>query len=288
MNQSHGPEVVRRRGLTAGDLAAAQELAALCDQHEGLELPLNLSTPEVLGEGDCDQLLYSQDGALIGFLSLDQMSEIEICMAVHPEHRRRGIGSALLAAARERCRQRGKASFLLVTDEASPSGRAFVGAMGAEYRDSEYRMRLDRERFPGVPPGADSLTVAPAGVDDYARIRQVTFGGSLEEARQRVAQDFQRPNQQSYLARLDGEPIGTIRTGSFDSRVYITAFAVLPEYRGRGYGRWILSRAVAGLIEANREQIFIEVATENRNALSLYRSCGFVEQRTYGFYHLAV
>src|SRR5262245_35426033 len=115
-NVEQSPSIQCRLGLAGEERAAAERLAARCNQREGLELPLNLSPPEALREGDADQLLYYEDGALVGVLSTDYWSEAEVCLAVKPEQRRRGVGRALLAAARDRCRLRGLSSCLLVTD----------------------------------------------------------------------------------------------------------------------------------------------------------------------------
>jgi ribosomal protein S18 acetylase RimI-like enzyme len=275
----------------AEDVGSVKRLMEVCDQYEGLELPLNLATPDALRGGETDQLLYEEDGVLMGYLTADHFSKTEVCLAVHPEHRRGGIGSALLTAARERCRGRGVASWLLVCDEASASGREFVRAMGAEYRFAEYRMELDAACFAGPEQCPSLLSLRPASTEDvaaYARLKVAMYGGSEEKARQQVAQDFQRPNHQSYLVELGKEPIGTVRAGRFDSHVYITAVGIHPEHRGRGYGRWMLSRIIADLLAQDCRTIKIEVDSKNQPAFALYRSCGFREQRTYGYYRMAL
>src|SRR5439155_3973776 len=140
MKQHAGHGIVTMHGLADVDRAAVAHLAALCNQREGLDLPFNL---EGAGPGHgqaVNQVLYYRDGELIGFVSLEGGPPIEVCGMVHPEHRRKGIGRALLAVAKVACRRRGLPSLLLVCDEAARSGRAFVAAVGAQYRFSEYRM----------------------------------------------------------------------------------------------------------------------------------------------------
>jgi ribosomal protein S18 acetylase RimI-like enzyme len=63
---------------------------------------------------------------------------------------------------------------------------------------------------------------------------------------------------------------------------------VIPELRGRGYGREILARTIAELRAEGWQHIRIEVETENVNALGLYRSCGFQEIAEYRYYALRV
>jgi ribosomal protein S18 acetylase RimI-like enzyme len=67
----------------------------------------------------------------------------------------------------------------------------------------------------------------------------------------------------------------------------VTAFGVLPEYRGRGYGRQLLLDAVDVLLRESSDRVVIEVATDNERALGLYRSCGFKVASAYGFYEFA-
>ena len=82
--------------------------------------------------------------------------------------------------------------------------------------------------------------------------------------------------------------IGKLDVSFEGQSAFIYGFAVLPEYRGRGYGRQILARTIQELLALGREQIALEVSTENRNALSLFQACGFRETGSYDYYALAV
>src|SRR5262249_17877508 len=95
-------------------------------------------------------------------------------------------------------------------------------------------------------------------------------------------------NHRFFIGSIAGEPIGNIRTNYYGTTIYITAFGVVPEWRGRGFGRQMLLRTIDRLIAEKWPQILIEVATDNRNALGLYLSCGFQELTTYGYYQLDV
>ncbi len=50
---------------------------------------------------------------------------------------------------------------------------------------------------------------------------------------------------------------------------------VVPAYRGRGLGRALVSRSLAGFQEAGLERVFLEVTAENDAAVRLYRELGF-------------
>ena len=77
-----------------------------------------------------------------------------------------------------------------------------------------------------------------------------------------------------------------LRLGRYSDSADVTAFVVLPEHRGRGYGRQMLLDAIDILILEGWKQITIEVETENRRALGLYQSCGLQIVQTYDYYRL--
>jgi ribosomal protein S18 acetylase RimI-like enzyme len=63
---------------------------------------------------------------------------------------------------------------------------------------------------------------------------------------------------------------------------------VLPEYRGRGFGRELLLKGIAKLKEANAREIMLQVAAGNDRALGLYQSCGFVETSVMDYYKFTI
>ena len=88
----------------------------------------------------------------------------------------------------------------------------------------------------------------------------------------------------NYIAELKEKIIGKIRIEKIDNEGFIYGFGVLPDFRGKGYGREILSSALDILKKENVDNIFLEVATENKNALGLYESCGFEEISVMDYY----
>ena len=61
---------------------------------------------------------------------------------------------------------------------------------------------------------------------------------------------------------------------------------ILPDYRGKGYGRELLILAINKLKEFKVKAINLQVETENKNALNLYKSCGFKENYIMDYYRL--
>jgi ribosomal protein S18 acetylase RimI-like enzyme len=277
-------------GLTEAERAAAEQLKALADRLEALDLPLNLAQEGTPAARDTRQFLYVEGGTPLGFLSADFWPEPEVCLVVHPDQRRRGIGRALLAAAAEDARGRGASVLLLVAEDASTSGRAFVAAQGAMYRSSEYRMRLDVARVPEVRP-IGPIRLRRATLADTASIGDVVgaaFGDPAERHRRRAERELGDPTIRYYLGELDRVPIGSLRLIRVDGRTYVTAFGVLPRVQGRGYGRQILSATIRDLLAEEEGEIYIEVETTNQGAIGLYRSCGFEVTSAFGYYALTL
>lgn len=55
----------------------------------------------------------------------------------------------------------------------------------------------------------------------------------------------------------------------------ITNIAVLPEYRGRGYGEMLTRSLIDTAKNNNIDGVFLEVRVSNKIAIKLYEKCGF-------------
>lgn len=60
----------------------------------------------------------------------------------------------------------------------------------------------------------------------------------------------------------------------------IQNLGVLPEYRGRGIGRAVMLKALAGFAAAGSPRAFLEVTASNHAAVKMYRSLGFRSHKT--------
>ena len=298
MGDGNSEGLAPRQSLSAEERAEIAALTATCNAAEGLDLKLSVGSPFVT-EGETGDYLYNVDGVLAGYCSVSGggTMPVEVCGMVHPRQRRRGVGHALLAAAREECRRRGKDHLLLLCEEASASGLAFVKGLGAEYRFSEHRLDLDLKNLPPMPPGEERLALRRVGAEAapaFIRVLAAAFGDPAEVHRPLVMNEIGDPEQWFYLAYLDGEPIATLKVSFWqeeagtEPRAGIYAFGVLPAYQGRGYGRRVLRGVIDALLAQGHTRLSMEVETANEGALGLYLSCGFRKTTTYGYYRVMV
>lgn len=281
--------LVARAALSAEEAAAAEALRQTCNAFEGLDLKLE---PEILreaGEGASNAILFYANGALVGACTLDGGRDIELCGMVDPQHRRMGIGRALLKAALDECRRRDCAKVLVICEDASASGRAFVAGTGGKREFAEHRMELEEAWQRGRRD--ERMTLRRAGAEDVETIADIAapaFGDPEDFVRQRTRADMMDPNGRLYLATLDQAPVGTLKVFATGATAGIYGFAVAPERQGHGIGRDMLTRIIKELQAEGYRRITLEVETNNDRAFALYRSTGFHVVTTYGYYALAL
>lgn len=294
MTHENRPAPLSRTFLTDEERGAIQRLAGLCNAYEGLDLKLALEPPpDASLENPGAFLYYANDGELVGFCSLDGSHEVEVCGMVHPHHRRHGIGTDLLIVAQSACMARGAMRILLICEDASQSGRAFVAARRGQRRFGEYRMVLaDPALLRDVALRDDSLVLRQvtandqAAVDTFVWVRAAVFGEELDDVRQRVSEGLPSANERYYIAHLDDKAVGCLKLVYEGAAVGIYAFGVLSERRRQGVGKRVLARALAIAEDQSRQRIWLEVEEENVPALALYHSCGFQETTIYGYFEL--
>jgi diamine N-acetyltransferase len=88
---------------------------------------------------------------------------------------------------------------------------------------------------------------------------------------------FRSPRVTGYIARVDGEPAGLMRT-EFDGekrRLYVSSLYVLPRFQGRGIGARLLEHAEREAHERGADALWLGVMVKNTRALDWYRRIGF-------------
>ena len=81
------------------------------------------------------------------------------------------------------------------------------------------------------------------------------------------------------MATLHGEEIGFVYGNVVFEDAELYKVAVLPEYRGKGFGKELAQAFIAAVQEKGARQIFLEVRVSNQAALSLYVGQGFERVR---------
>jgi ribosomal protein S18 acetylase RimI-like enzyme len=210
----------------------------------------------------------------------------------HPEWRRKGIFKKLFDLAIDECSRNGFKKILLLTDGKSKSGNEFIKAVGGEYDFSEYGMELISQHF---LENLFPINLRKAKASDKKELSRQdliyfsdkeeneSFKVLAEEETEQIEEDESRIKN-AYIAELDNEVIGKIHIEYNDYSAFILGFGVLPEFRGKGYGRAVLKAALKLISEKDIKQVELDVADKNSRALNLYKSCGFKEKSVMNYF----
>ena len=280
--------------LNEEDCRAIKSLEAICYKQQKINLKLELGFKMCQGKNSIKnkimtEFFYYENETLVGYLGLGNFggSTVEVSGMVDPKFRRKRIFKKLFLLAKEEWQKIYPAEVLVICDHISISGLAFINSLGAEYASSEYKMRLNKKTVEVASTNVINLRLATN--EDTAEINRQTskyFGQPENQDQDDVEQSPIQVDHNfiSYMAELNGEIVGKIHTSTTDNEGFIYGFGVLPDFRGKGYGREILNCAINILKNKDVDNIFLDVATENKNALGLYESCGFEEISVMDYY----
>lgn len=279
-------QILKSKGLKDRQLEDIRKLENICSEYEKLNMKLNW---EMLNnrptDGINDFLCYEED-KLIGFLGLYGFSpepvEIEATGMVHPEYRGKGIFTTLFNKAKSECIARKVPKILLITERSSAPGLSFVRAINSQYGFSEFKMLFDKKTVPDFQK--HGLTLRKVDASDLPwliNLDTLCFGSQEDESDGNY--EFYKT---TYAVEIENEPIGKIGLVMNKNSGYIFGLGLKPEYRGKGYGRELLSLGLLKLLSEKADKILLEVAVENEAALSLYKSCGFDVITIYDYFEI--
>lgn len=294
--------------LNREDCDLIQALQTQCSQKDQITLKLELdyklgdavSSTEKTGIRDINEFMYFDGERLVGYIGIcgfgGTAAPLEITGMVHPEYRRQGVFSKLHELVLAECRRRHAGGMLVLCDRKSVPGQKFLEKIGATYQFSEFEMYLrdgtfevDEERLLGVR----FRKAVNADAREIARQNAIYFGDRPEKEDEDVSnestllpEDEEKRGMTIYLAEKDDEIIGKAHLQLINGLGGIYGLGVLPENRGKGYGRAVLLNAIKKLKEEKAAEIMLQVAAENATALHLYQSCGFQETSVMDYFEL--
>jgi mycothiol synthase len=214
-------------------------------------------------------------------------------LTVHPDHRRRGHGRRLVAAALDLVRSRGLSHLVLYGPADREPAAGFIAALGFTYHSSlwmfelapsvevpdpvfpedvlrrSYRAESDLSTFVDLANASFHDHPTPLNFTERA-VEHVHAMPDFDPAGILFISPRDEPDRPIAWAKAEHELTeGGVRRG------YIPFVGVLPEWRGRGLGRELLRWAIANVRAAGAETIELSVEAANDRALGLYRRTGF-------------
>lgn len=268
-----------------------EELNGICIDKEEISLKLELDFKLNISPMHKDEpfqyvneYLYYSGETLVGYIGICNFGGEagELTGMVRPLYRRKGIFTRLYNLAKEECRRRGFKKILLVCDNKASSGQGFIRSTGAAYAFSEYEMKLTGNY---TSEEGENIVLRKALNSDAKEIKRqnnIYFGDTSRTVI--MPEDEEKRKRITYMIELDSKVIGKIRVNFSTDEGFISGFGILPEYRSKGYGREAIKATLHILNKNNIHNAALEVAAQNKNALNLYKSCGFVEQSVMDYY----
>jgi mycothiol synthase len=246
-------------------------------------------------------LARSPSGELVGYAHIDPTDAVEGAaaeLAVHPMHRRRGLGRALVEAAMAVADTQGDGRLRLWAHGDHPSARALAMSLGFERSRVLFQMRrplsapLPEVR---VPDGITLRAFVPGRDDDaWVRLNARAFAKHPEQGRWTVADLRVRLGEPWFdpagfllAERADGtlagfhwtKVHGTTGHGANEhghapiGEVYV--LGVDPDAHGSGLGKALTVAGLTYLRDRGLDQAMLYVDESNHKAVALYERLGF-------------
>ncbi|CAH2213520.1 GNAT family N-acetyltransferase [Tepidibacter aestuarii] len=249
-----------------------------------------------------NEFMYFDGQQLIGYMGVCSFggpgSSIEVNGMVHPEYRRQSVFKTLSELVIAEWKRRNSGSMLLLSDRQSNSGQKFIKGTGAQYKHSEYEMYLKEGNVKPLQSQLCGITFRKASNADaleIARQNAIYFNDKTDIISSEtiipneymiLPEEEEKNGMTIYIAEKDQQIIGKANLQLIAGIGGIYGLGVLPEHRGKGFGRAILIMAIEKLKKLNANEVMLQVAAENSKALNLYKSCGFIETSTMDYYEI--
>ena len=276
-----------KENLNNNDFNDINDLKSICFVHDNtnLKIEIDYKLSNVAKNNDktssiINEFMLYDDNKLIGYAGICDFGgeEIEVNGMVHPDYRRKGIFTRLFSLLKDEFNKRNNKAMLLLSDNNSVSGIEFIKNMTDDFSHSEYDMNLDMDATQNE--SFDNLIFRKALIGDINKIKEANFEFFSVNDIEDISSGI------TYLLETDNIIIGKVRLEAIDNNGGIYGLEILPKYRGNGYGRELLILSIKKLKESNVKIINLQVETDNKNALNLYKSCGFKENYTMDYYRL--
>jgi mycothiol synthase len=284
------PEGLTSRVLTMDDAQAVYDVAAAQEMEDVGRVEIE---PEDI-IGDWSRPSWDVATHTIGVFDGDHMvgygeitSHDRGDAAVHPDYRRRGIGTAIAGWMQHTAKQLGGQGYGSPVPEGS-AGDQLLAKLGYRVRHTSWVLALPEGKEIEHRDLPDGYTIREAGPDEYQAVHHVKEDAFLEwSVRDRESfEDFEastiaRPGFEPWQMRVVTDPAGQIvgfgqvimATGQDGKEAYIDKLAVRSDQRHRGLAQALLVDAFA----RGREHGAVRSAlsTDSRTgALSLYEKVG--------------
>lgn len=286
-------KIILKEKINEKDYDDIKKLEKYCADADNISFKLELDYKlNFLKQSDkifinINDFMSYEDELLIGYVGISDFggNALEVNGMVHPDYRNKGIFTRLYKLVIDEWKKRKQQEMLLLCDNKSEFGLKFINKVCNTYDHSEYDMILDMENIPKIKLNTVSLRNAEIiDCTTVAKMDSIFFNMDVEEDDEYIIGNIE--NKTTFIASENNIEIGKVRIELIDAVGGIYGLGIIPEYRGRGFGRELLLKSVLKLIAMGAKKIMLQVEINNKNALNLYKSCGFKENYVMEYYKL--
>lgn len=300
------PHLETSSSLTHDAVAAVRALAAAAHRHDGIEA-LGEQTLLWLADEDAEVVHVvarapsgddAPGAAVVGYAQVDlggpTTGPASAELVVTPEHRRRGVGRALLDAVTRAATDAGRPGVVVWAHGDLPGARALAAAAGLTVTRELWQMArpLSAEDATGDRgPAPDGVVVRPFVVgrdeDAWVAVNARAFAAHPEQGRLTRADVVAREREPWFdatdllLAERDGRLVASVwmkvEPGSDAGELY--ALGVDPAEQGSGLGRFLTGLVVRHLAAQGLTRAELYVEGDNEAAVRTYTRAGFARSR---------
>lgn len=278
---------------------AADDVRALADAADRADGVAPLSEQPLLWLADeaapVVHVTARDAGALVGYAQLDVRLATTVSgeLVVHPEHRRRGVGTTLLRAALAHAGG-ADAELRVWAHGALPAARALAARERLAPVRELWQMSLDLPSRPPstaqVPAGVTLRTFVPGQDEDaWRRVNSRAFARHPEQGRM-TADDLRAREAEPWfdpegflLAERDGHLLASAWTKVHPAGAHgpepvgeLYVLGVDPDAQGLGLGRALTRRALEHLAGRGLTTAILYTSADNTVAVRTYERAGFV------------
>ncbi|GAA2672961.1 GNAT family N-acetyltransferase [Streptomyces lunalinharesii] len=286
------PAGYRARPTAVDDVPAVHRLVAACERalHGRAEtdpggIAADLHRPGLDPAHDT-LLVHDRAGRLAARAWVDRRCEVD----VHPAHRGRGLGAALLDWAEARARQAGSAGIAQTVPDDDAGAVALLRSRGYQPLVRSWQLAYDMPEEPVVPAPPAGLTVRPFRPgDERAAHRLVEDAFAAWQPRRKSYPEWARHTVDrpafapalSALAFTDGQLVGAVLSLDLPEtgEGYVEQVAVHADHRNRGIARLLLHHAFRAFHRHGRRRCTLWTHSDT-GALALYLRVGMTVARS--------
>jgi len=260
-------------------MSSPSEFARLVGRHDGVDA-FNEMSRMALSDGRPARVrLVVEDGPDVVALAF-AVGDAPVDMAVHPDHRRRGHGTALLDLLLSQAERRFWAHGDL------PAARSWAALLGLQRERTLLRLELRDVGAMTAVKAPTATIIRSFSEEDIAGLLSVNARAFAEHPEQRDMDraEFERRAGSDwfdpaglFVAEQGGNVVGFHWTKVDGGIGEVYVLAVNPDNQGTGLGAALLLRGLDHLADVGVSTVELYVEEQNAGALDLYAGAGFSE-----------